>query len=98
MSLKWSAGIELIQQQQIFASIMNRDDAQYGVNPANHAPAELVQEARSLAKRLHRPVYLFQAAEGWGVARQLSQIPAGALITEVRAGSIASELWNTGGC
>ena len=77
---------------------MSQRHAPHDVNPKHRPPGALLREARALAERLRRPVYLYQAAEGWGIARQLPQIPAGALITEIRGNPEDPELWNTGGC
>lgn len=77
---------------------MSHSGAKQDVNPARRPPGEMIQEAQQLAGRLGRPVYLYQSADGWGIARQLPQVPAGALITEIRGNPDDPELWNTGGC
>ena len=69
----------------------------HDVNPANTPPADILNQARALARRLNNPVYLYQYSEGWGVTAKLTQIPQGALITLIHNRN-DSEKWNTGGC
>ena len=68
------------------------------VNPATQPPTVLLRQAQELATQLHSPVYLFQSSDGWGFTAKLTEVPSGALITEIRGNPEASESWNTGGC
>ena len=68
------------------------------INPAKSPPVLLLTEATNEAKRLGKPVYLFQNAQGWKWVKKLSAVPPGSLITEVVGNADDPESWNTGGC
>ncbi|MEM7294429.1 MAG: hypothetical protein AAF420_13700 [Pseudomonadota bacterium] len=68
------------------------------VNPNKPPPAEVLDEAREVAHANNKLVYLYQHHTGWGYTLKLTEVPAGALINEIRGNADDPEAWNTGGC